>query len=140
MHERSRRRHGRRRSEGGDRVAEELDSRRHFGRIEEACSGSGDHDANAQAYRPSGWTDGVEFVAGQGDAAAFPYNDMCLVGGKFARILSFCPDEADMLCVETKHAVSDTAGSSDTCYLGPTVLGKLAPGVAEEACRHHGVV
>ena len=61
-----------------------------------------------QAFRPSGWTDGVEFVAGQGDAAAFPYNDMCLVGGKFARILSFCPDEADMLCVETKHAVSNT--------------------------------
>ena len=91
-----------------------------------------------QAFRPSGWTDGVEFVAGQGDAAAFPYNDMCLVGGKFARILSFCPDEADMLCVETKHAVSNTP--SDTCYLGPTVLGKLAPGVAEEACRHHGVV
>ena len=126
MHERSRRRHGRRRSEGGDCVAEELDSRRHFGRIEEACSGSGDHDAHVQAYRPSGWTDGVEFVAGQGDAAAFPYNDMCLVGGKFARILSFCPDEADMLCVETN--------------LGPTVLGKLAPGVAEEACRHHGIV
>ena len=89
---------------------------------------------------PSGWTEGVEFVTGQGDAAAFSYNDMCLVGGKFARILSLGPDEAGMLCVETKHAVSDTAGSSETRYLGPTVLGKLAPGVAEEACRHHGVV